>query len=119
MLGAPPGSSFEVFGVDMLVDTDYRPWLVEVNAVPSLARKVSDVDDLAILYQCHAILLGEVTCFVFGLDMHLDTDYWSWLVQVKAVPSLACKVCYVENACTRLCTIAEKLPLLLGQQLSF
>lgn len=41
MLGAPAGSSFEVFGVDMLVDTDYRPWLVEVNAVPSLARKVS------------------------------------------------------------------------------
>ena len=40
MLGAPAGSSFEVFGVDMLVDTDYRPWLVEVNAVPSLARKV-------------------------------------------------------------------------------
>ena len=45
MLKAPPGSSFEVFGVDMLVDTDYRPWLVEVNAVPSLARKV-----------CHDIL---------------------------------------------------------------
>ena len=40
MLGAPPDSSFEVFGVDMLVDTDYRPWLVEINAVPSLARKV-------------------------------------------------------------------------------
>ncbi len=40
MLGAPPGSSFEVFGVDMLVDTDFRPWLVEINAVPSLARKV-------------------------------------------------------------------------------
>ena len=39
-LGAPAGSSFEVFGVDMLVDTDYRPWLVEINAVPSLARKV-------------------------------------------------------------------------------
>ena len=41
MLGAPPGSSFEVFGVDMLVDNDYCPWLVEINAVPSLARKVS------------------------------------------------------------------------------
>lgn len=39
-LGAHPGSSFEVFGVDMLIDTNYRPWLVEINAVPSLARKV-------------------------------------------------------------------------------
>ena len=46
MLGAPPGSSFEVFGVDMLVDTDYRPWLVEINAVPSLARKVSHASRL-------------------------------------------------------------------------
>ncbi|KAL3152177.1 hypothetical protein ABBQ32_001268 [Trebouxia sp. C0010 RCD-2024] len=44
-LGAPPGSSFEVFGVDMLVDTDYRPWLVEINAVPSLARKVVDCSE--------------------------------------------------------------------------
>lgn len=48
MLGAPSGSSFEVFGVDMLIDTDYRPWLVEVNAVPSLARKVTGP-----LYRCH------------------------------------------------------------------
>lgn len=51
-LGAPPGSSFEVFGVDMLVDTDFRPWLVEINAVPSLARKVVDCDDAA-SKECH------------------------------------------------------------------
>lgn len=52
MLGAPPGSSFEVFGVDMLVDSDYRPWLVEINAVPSLARKVS-----------HPVFVGAAQCF--------------------------------------------------------
>lgn len=47
MLGAPPGSSFEVFGVDMLVDTAFRPWLVEINAVPSLARKVGVAQERA------------------------------------------------------------------------
>ncbi len=47
MLGAPSGSSFEVFGVDMLVDTDFRPWLVEINAVPSLARKVGVAQERA------------------------------------------------------------------------
>ncbi len=47
MLGAPLGSSFEVFGVDMLVDTDFRPWLVEINAVPSLARKVCNAQERA------------------------------------------------------------------------
>lgn len=51
VLGPPPDSSFEVFGVDMLVDTDYRPWLVEINAVPSLARKVVDCNDAG--KECH------------------------------------------------------------------
>ena len=36
-----PGATFEVMGFDFLVDTALQPWLLEVNAVPSMARQVS------------------------------------------------------------------------------
>ncbi|KAJ1457439.1 tubulin-tyrosine ligase family-domain-containing protein [Pelagophyceae sp. CCMP2097] len=32
-------NSFEVFGYDVLIDEDRRPWLIEVNASPSMARE--------------------------------------------------------------------------------
>ena len=36
----PPGVAFELVGVDFLVDSALRPWLLEFNAVPSMARQV-------------------------------------------------------------------------------
>ncbi len=39
--GYPSGSAFEVVGADFLIDgSTYRPWLVEINALPSMAVKV-------------------------------------------------------------------------------
>jgi D-alanine-D-alanine ligase-like ATP-grasp enzyme len=32
-------NSFELFGFDVLIDQQLRPWLLEVNASPSMARE--------------------------------------------------------------------------------
>lgn len=96
-LGAPVGSSFEVFGVDMLVDTDYRPWLVEVNAVPSLARKAS----LAPCRSCAQLWM--LSCVQVAWSLPSQDSFYSFgiifaLVTDMAWPGLARKFCCVKNA---------------------
>ena len=39
--GYADGTAFELFGLDMVVDEDLKPTLLEVNAMPSMAVKVS------------------------------------------------------------------------------
>ncbi len=36
---APDAGVFEVFGLDYVLDMQLRPWLIEVNALPSMARQ--------------------------------------------------------------------------------
>lgn len=36
LIGAGQGVSFELFGLDFLVDQNGKPWLIEVNTNPSL-----------------------------------------------------------------------------------
>lgn len=37
--GFQKGQAFQVFGADFLIDADLKPWLLEINRLPSFARK--------------------------------------------------------------------------------
>lgn len=58
---------FEMYGYDVLIDVDYKPWLLEVNASPSLtANTVADyemkyglLDDLLTLLDFEKYLAGN------------------------------------------------------------
>ena len=40
-MALPPNSCFQFFGLDFLLDQDLKPWLLEVNATPSMKVSLS------------------------------------------------------------------------------
>lgn len=50
-LRLPSSSSFELLGLDFLVDSNNKPWLLEVNSTPSLAVEHSDPTTQALIYE--------------------------------------------------------------------
>ncbi len=51
-------AAFELFGYDVLIDSDLKPWLIEVNSSPSLAR------DNPLDYEIKDALLKDVLAVV-------------------------------------------------------
>lgn len=60
---------FELFGYDIMIDSDLKPWLIEINMSPSLASdsqldhqiKATLVTDALNLVGCHAFDRAELT----------------------------------------------------------
>jgi len=68
--------SFEMYGFDVLFDEDFRPWLIEVNASPSLSKsnredhavKYDVINDLVDIIDIEGFRTGEETT-VGGFDL--------------------------------------------------
>lgn len=46
----PPKSTFQYFGIDFLIDSDLHPWLMEVNATPSMKVAHEDPATLQVIH---------------------------------------------------------------------
>ncbi|KAJ9519622.1 hypothetical protein QJQ45_013362 [Haematococcus lacustris] len=49
-MALPPQSCFQFFGLDFLLDEQYAPWLLEVNATPSMKVEHSDAATLRVIH---------------------------------------------------------------------
>lgn len=52
-LSLPPHSCFQFFGLDYLLDDDHTPWLLEVNATPSMKVRMAAAGPVALGLQRH------------------------------------------------------------------
>ena len=58
--------SFHILGVDIMVDSDYRLWLVEMNAMPSLVRcSAAKASTIATTAHRRGVVLKTHTVSVF------------------------------------------------------
>lgn len=57
---------FELFGYDILVDQNFKPWLIEVNASPSMGT-TSETD-----HQLKTCLINDLLNIVIPPHIHLN-----------------------------------------------
>ena len=81
-------AAFELFGYDVLIDSDLKPWLIEVNSSPSLAR------DNPLDHEIKDALLRDVLAVVDAPAV--DRTALKDVLQVKDTP---CANCSSDDSC--------------------
>ncbi|CAK4749020.1 hypothetical protein LEN26_008737 [Aphanomyces euteiches] len=62
---------FELYGYDVLIDSDLKPWLIEVNASPSLTGDTDEDYGLKWNLIAHAMAIVDMTHTRTGLERHV------------------------------------------------
>ena len=73
-LAPPPDSSFELLGLDYLVDDQGTPWLLEVNGTPSLAVEHSDPAVEALIRDQKSGMVRDMVALL-GCSTRFDARY--------------------------------------------
>ena len=102
--GSAPVNSFELFGYDVLIDEQLKPWLIEVNASPSLAR------DHPLDHSVKDALLADTLALV--APTYFDRAVWREMLRWRTAersggvragahnPSLAAELCALLHGAT-------------------
>lgn len=86
----------ELYGYDIMIDADLKPWLIEVNASPSLSAdtqtdydlKFRMIDDFFTCLDMEQAFLGNVPKTVGGFDLIYDKDTVVRNSEFPALPTM-------------------------------